>query len=195
MPQYLDVLSGGTLLARIKSGNLPMYQTWYRASLIIPDISDTAAIAVKDVDTGVERQPEDERLQQKDFMNDFKHAERGIATATAAAPYFRERVADFDEDHSQHRKFVVRLKTNDLDRGEVRVDHTSAQLAVGTGHPGAIPENPYPFDPFPIDFPNDIGSVHLALAILEQHGPEMVTSLAKQAQLSSLIFPTLYAPE
>ena len=171
-----------------------MYDTAYRVRLIVPEVHVRFPVAVKDVDTGIGRWPDDPELGRAELPNDLIHARRGVAAAAKAAAFLQKRLAALGIDHAPATTLTIRLRTSrparkGLVRGVIRVADVEVQLVIGIAEErdvDAVPAAPHTFDPIEIDVPTNLGGLPRALAVLENAGGRMVTALTGALSSQSL---------
>ena len=164
-----------------------MYDTAYRVSLYVPEVHVSIPVALKDVDTGIKRWPDDPELGRADPLNGLIHARRGVAAAAKAAAFLQKRLAVLGIDHTPATTLTIRLRTSrparkGLVRGVIRVADIDVQLVIGNTEEravNAVPAAPHTFDPIEIDVSTNLGGLPRALAVLENAGGSMVTALTR----------------
>ena len=176
MPQHLHIASGDDIVGIITAINLG----GTRYGVLLKN-THGRLVDLIEVDSGVERQPQDAEAQQEDFKNDFTHVRRGIAAASVAASHFRQRLIEQGVTETVARDIKTQLWTDDFGRGIIDISlvaegRAKVRLVVGTGPdrvPGASPREPRKFEPIDTSIP--LGGSHLtrALAVLENVGHDL----------------------
>lgn len=182
MPQYLTIEDSEGCAGQLSTSNRG--DTFYDVKLRAE--SPPFERTLTNVDTGVQRQPQEEAAQAEDFRCDFVHAKRAIAAAIATADQFAtELSASSGGVHWSGPSFRMRLRTNHVDRGSIRVETSDddgwvSKLTIGDGFsraPNAIPEKPQEFE-WIASGPRDSGSLVLqALHVIRKAGPKLLEAL------------------
>jgi hypothetical protein len=187
VPQYLIFEKDGVPIGKIATGNKG--ETRYDVCWLNPN--ETRLCFFQDVDTGVQRQPQDQGERIRDFKNDFTHARRAIAATTSTANRFLEELpASLTLGSSNCWQIVIRLRTNQFDRGMVDFEAAqsglvSVRACIGSGSlrpDGAIPADPVEIPCEAISLDGAASGVGQALQALASVGPHLLEELAKYEQ-------------
>jgi hypothetical protein len=185
MPQHLKIDVEGELVAWLSTSNKG--GTLYDVSLCVPELN--IDIPAPNVDTGVERQPQDPEARAAEFRNDFTHARRCIAAAVRSADNFLHHLREHGTpEYAEMKPIVMQLMTNHYDRGFIQVhpsDDGSVDVDVVIGHgPNRVP-NSSPKDECKLTWEGiDASGVHSqterALKVVRSIGPELLRALEEQ---------------
>ena len=145
MPQHLYIESHGTLVGEMSTGHLSdtCYDVFWQGS-------GGVKLFLPNVDTGIQRQPNDPVERQRDFQNDFIHARRAIGAAAITATRFLEALGPTEAKGNHCNEEVqIRLSTNQFDRGVISIQpqqggRAKLNMRIGTGP--TRPEEAHPFE-------------------------------------------------
>ena len=186
MPQHLKIEVEGKLVGWISTSNKG--GTIYDVSLRVPEIGSN--FSLPNVDTGVQRQPQDSQAGAEDSRNDFAHARRCIAGAVASSNYFLKKIRKHGSlIYTELKPLIMRLMTNLYDRGCIKVhpiDNESVNVVVTIGVGANRVPNSSPKDKFEltyegIDVSGTFTQTERAFRVLLSIGPDLLRSLADQA--------------
>lgn len=186
MPQHLKIGVEGRLVGQLTTRNKG--GTLYDVGLRVPELGIEKWLT--DVDTGVQRQPQEEEAKKEDFGDDFTHVRRCIAAVVASADNFLQQLREnATPEYAEMKPIMVRLKTNKKDRGLVQVhpsDNESVNVVVIIGVGANRVCNASPKDKFElayegIDASGTFTQTERALMILRSIGPDLLQSLEDQA--------------
>jgi hypothetical protein len=185
MPQYLKIEVEGTIIGLFSTGNKG--GTIYDISLQVPEIGTDYSIP--DVDTGVQRQPQDPQERRKDFQNDLIHARRCIAGIVSSAEKLLVLLqADSKQITSDIKPITMNLMTNSYDRGIIEAQPIEDQLTdviVTFGMGANRFQNAIPTDKLELEFKaiktSRTGThIERAFYILSSIGPTLLQYIGKQ---------------
>jgi hypothetical protein len=186
MPQYLKIeVEGrpvGCLCTSNKGGTL--YDVILGVSELGIDISLT------DVDTGVQRQPQDPKARAEDFRDDFTHARRCIAAAVTSADKFLQRLREHGTpEYAKMKPIMMRLMTNNFDRGYIQLhpsynESVNVEVLIGVGPnrvPDSLPKGECKLTWEGIDASGATSQTARALSVLRSIGPTLLQALSERA--------------
>ena len=185
MPQHLKIEVEGTLIGLFSTGNKG--GTIYDIRLHIPETGTDYSIL--DVDTGVERQPQDPQDKRKDFQNDLIHARRCIAGVVSSVEnLLGQRQADSKKVPEQIKPITMQLMTNSYDRGIIKaqpineeVSNVVVSFGVGANRfQNAIPKDKLELEFKAVKIPGTGTHIERALYLLSSLGPALLQFLGEQ---------------
>jgi hypothetical protein len=186
MPQHLSFEVEGHLVGLLSTGNKG--GTKYDVRLCVPEIG--IRFSLPDVDTGVQRQPQERQARLEDRRDEFTHARRCIAAAVATSDRLVELLREQDAAGcAEVKPITMRLMTNRFDRGPVQVEPINDKLVnvvviigVGTQRvPNASPKDKCELAYESIDASGTTTQTERALKVLKSIGPDLLRSLEDRA--------------
>lgn len=186
MPQHLKICAGDTLVAQLSTGNKG--GTLYKIDLKVIELN--LELSLPEVDTGVQRQPQDPDQQIADFRDDFTHARRCIAGADASSEVFVQQL----EKHStsgpaETKPITMLLMTNKFSRGIISVSPSGNQtvdvnVRIGGGKcrvPDALPSSESQLLWEGVETSDSGSQTARALKVLKSIGPDLLQELSDRA--------------
>ena len=186
MPQNLKIEVEGRLVGWLSTGNKG--GTLYDVRLRVPELGTD--ISLTDVDTGVQRQPQDAEASAEDFRDDFTHARRCIAGAVASADNFLHQLREHSSpQYAEMKPIMMRLMTNDFDRGFIHVhpsdnESVNVDVIIGVGAsrvPDSSPKDECELTWEGIDASGATSQTARALKVLRSIGPTLLQALSERA--------------
>lgn len=185
MPQHLKIEVEGRLVGWLSTSNKG--GTLYDVSLFIPELGTD--ISLTDVDTGVQRQPQDAKARDEDNRDDFTHARRCIAGAVASADNFLQELREqVTPGYAEMKPIMIRLMTNTYDRGLIQVhpidnESVNVYVIIGVGAnrvPNSSPKDKYELTWEGIDASGTSSQTARALKVLRSIGPTLLQALSER---------------
>ncbi len=186
MPQHLKIEVEGRLVGCLSTSNKG--SKLYDVMLRVPELG--IDISLTDVDTGVQRQPQDAEAREDDFRDDFTHARRCIAGAVASADNFLRQLREHGTTkYVEMKPIMMRLMTNNFDRGFIQVhpndnESVNVDVIIGVGAkrvPNSSPKEKRELAYEGIDASGTFTQTERALKILSSIGPGLLQSLEDRA--------------
>lgn len=186
MPRHLKIEFEGKLVEWLSTKNKG--GTMYDVSLRVPETG--SCISYPDVDTGVQRQPQDSQARADDFRDDFTHARRCIAGAVASSDYFSKKLRERSPaTFSELKPFIMRLMTNSCDRGSIQVhpvDNKTVDVVVTIGGganrvPASSLKGEFELTYEGVDISGMLTRTERAPKALRSIGPALLKSLADRS--------------
>jgi hypothetical protein len=186
MPQHLKIEVEGRLVGWLSTSNKG--GTLYDVRLRVPELGTD--ISLPDVDTGVQRQPQDPKARANDFRDDFTHARRCIAGAVASADNFLQKLQEQGTPkYAEMKPIMMRLMTNNFDRGFIQVhpsdnESVNVDVSIGVGAnrvPNSLPKHKCELNWQEIDASGTYSQTARALKVLHSIGPALLQALSERA--------------
>jgi hypothetical protein len=186
MPQHLKIEVEGRLVGWLSTFNKS--GTLYDVKLRVPELG--IDIFLPDVDTGVQRQPQDSKACANDFKDDFTHARRCIAGAVASADNFLQKLQEQGTpEYAEMKPITMRLMTNKYDRGFIQLlpsdnESVNVDVVIGVGAnrvPDALPKDKCELTWQEIDASGTYSQTARALKVLHSIGPALLQALSERA--------------
>lgn len=185
MPQHLNIEVEGKLVGRLTTSNKD--DTLYDITLCVPELGFD--ILLHDVNTGVQRQPQDAEARVKDYRNDFKHTRRCIAAAFVASCKLLQhlQVHNFT-DYAEIKPIKMQLMTNQFNRGYIQVqpsdnETVSVKIVIGAEDnrvSGAYPKGKWVWTCEGIDISGIASQTGRALKVIHNIGKELLQALSEK---------------
>lgn len=185
MPQHLKIEVGSKLVACLSTSNKA--DTVYDVTWRIPEIK--TEMSLTDVDTGVQRQPQEAEACAKDFKDDFTHARRCIAAAFASSDKLLKHLREHGPPEPKKMKpIIMRLMTNNFDRGFIEVhpsdnESVNVKVLIGVGEnrvPDSLPKNEWEWTCEGIDVSGTGLHTVRALTVLRSIGQTLLRALSSE---------------
>jgi hypothetical protein len=186
MPQHLKIEVEGRLVGWLSTSNKG--GTLYDVRLQVPELRTD--ISLPDVNTGVQRQPQDSKVCIEDFRDDFTHARRCVAGAVASANYFFQKLQEqVTRENAEMKPIIMRLMTNNFDRGFIQVhpidnESVNVDVIIGVGAnrvPNSSPKDKFELNWKEIDASGTYSQTARALKVLHSIGPTLLQALSERA--------------
>jgi hypothetical protein len=183
VPQHLKIEAEGNLVGCLSTSNKG--GTRYDVRLRVPELG--AVFSLADLDTGIQRQPQDDKARAEDFKDDFIHVRRCIAATVAGSDCFLKKLREQGaQAYVDMKPILMHLMTNDFDRGLIQIhpiDNESVNVVVtiGVGSkrvPNSSPKDKYELDYEDVDVSGTSTQTERALKALRSIGPDLLRSLA-----------------
>ena len=171
-----------------KAYNNGLKITQYDITLCVPELGTD--ILLRDVDTGVLSQPQNEEAHEKDFRNDFTHARRCIAGAFASSDKLIQHLQEHDTpEYAKLKPIEMRLMTNNFDRGVFQVqpsdnESVNVNVLIGIGDnlvPNSLPKDIWKQTWEGIDVSGATAQTERALNVVDYIGGTLLQALSEQA--------------
>ena len=191
MPQHLKIEVEGQQVAELRTRNKG--ETLYNVRLCVPELETECFHP--NVNTGVQRQPQDDAGRAEDFRDDFTHARRCIAAAFATADEFLEQLGEQGApEYTEIKPITMWLMTNDIDRGVIQIhpgdkESVNVDVVIGAGAnrvPNALPKHEWKWTREGVGAPGATSQTARALTILRSLGGELLHALLRESCASRL---------
>ena len=187
MPQHLKIEVGAELVACLSTSNKA--DTQYDINWRIPEVG--IEMSFVDVDTGVQRQPQDPEAREKDFQDDFVHARRCIAAALACSDKLLQHLQNHcSQQIADMKPIIMRLMTNNFDRGLIQIhpsenESVSVSVFIGVGSnriPDSFPREKWEWSCEGIGISGVQSQTARALTVLRSIGETLLIALSSQSE-------------